>query len=120
MATQKQDGLHTDSALGAADLTGKEMLFCTRETDGTISVADSGEVVAGVISEGKIARLRSSFNMAGNPWLRVIAGGVIAIGDQVQAGSNGVAISGGSNPFGRARSATTAAGQIVEVVPDRT
>ncbi len=118
MATQKQDGLFTDTAVGGADLTGKEFLFCTRETDGTITLADAGEVIAGVISEGKAAGLHSSFNTGGG-WLKVIAAGVIAIGDQVQAGANGKAISGATNNFGRARSATSADGQLVEVVPDR-
>lgn len=119
MATQKQDGLFTDAAVGAADLTGKEGRFCTRASDGKINVSTAGAVIAGVISEGKAADLYSSFNTGGG-WLKVIAGAAIAIGDKVQSDANGLAVTGSSNPFGIAKSATSASGEYVEVVPDRT
>lgn len=119
MATQKQDGLFTDAAPGAADLTGKEYLFCTRGTDGTINLSAADAEVAGVISQGKAAGKYSSFNTGGG-WLKVIASGVIAIGDAVQADTGGKAKTGSTKPFGIARSAAAADGDFVEVVPDRT
>lgn len=118
MATQKQDGLFTDTALSAVDLRGSEFLFCTREADGTISVCGADEKIAGVISEGKDVGLHSSFNTGGG-WLKVIAGGPIAINDPVKSDAQGRGVNGATNMFGYAKSAASAAGVFVEVVPDR-
>ncbi len=117
MAVQKQDGLFTNVGLSAADLTGKEFLFCKLNTDKTVSLAGSGEAVAGVISEGKIAGKHTSFNTKGNPQLKVISGGAIAVNAAVQSGANGVAISGGTNAWGKALSASGGAGEVVTIEP---
>lgn len=118
MATQKQDGLFTDCAKGASDLTDKENLFCLRNSSGLLELTDADERIDGVISEGKVATLHSSFNTGGG-WLKVIAESAIAIGDRVQSGALGKAKTGSTNSFGIARNAV-AAGEYVEVVPDRT
>lgn len=117
MAVQKQDGLFTDTLLGDADLTGKEFYFCTRNADGTVGLAGNGEKIAGVISEGKVAAKHTSFNTGGG-MLKVLAGGTIAIGDNVQSDANGAAVSGSTNAAGIASSAAIA-GQLVEYIPDR-
>jgi fructose-1,6-bisphosphatase/sedoheptulose 1,7-bisphosphatase-like protein len=116
MATQKQDGLFTDTGESAADLTDKEFYFCKRETAG-ISLAGDGDVIAGVISQGRTTGKHTSFNTGGG-WLKVIAGSAISIGDNVQSDADGKAKTGSTNPFGKARNAA-AAGEFVEVVPDR-
>lgn len=118
MATQKQDGLFTDCGPSGADLTGKEELFCQRNSSGDIVLTGADGRIDGVISEGKAVGLHTSFNTGGG-WLRVIAGGALAIGDPVKSDAEGRAVNGATNSFGFARSAVTTAGQVVEVVPDR-
>lgn len=117
MAVQKQDGWATDARPSGEDLTGKEFRFCKREADGDVVLCGAAEVIAGVISEGKATGLWSSFNTGG--MLKVISGGVIAVGDLVGSGAAGVGISGAANPAGRARNAAVA-GEYVEVMVDRT
>lgn len=120
MAVQKQDGLHTDVGESNADLTGKEDLFCKRLADGKIDLCGAGELVAGVISEGRPAGKHTSFNTDGNPILRVIAGGALDRGDLVSSGAGGVAVEGTANVFGRVRNPLAAvAGDVVEIMPDR-
>lgn len=114
MAVQKQDGLHTDTAVSGSDLTGKEYLFCTKAADGTVNLSQTDEVVAGVISEGKAAGYHTSFNLKGNPILKVYTEGNIARNALVNAGANGKAKSGSTNAVGRARNAPLA-GEMVEI-----
>lgn len=120
MAVQKQDGLHTDVAEGAVDLTGKEYRFCRRDGTGKLVLSGNGEFAAGVISEGKPAGKHTSFNTDGNPILRVIAGGAINPNARVQSDANGAAVAGLNNSFGRARlKAACAAGDVIAVIPER-
>lgn len=114
MAVQKQDGLHTDVGESTADLRGKEFLFCKREGDGKIQLCGDGEVIAGVISEGRNTGYHTSFNTRGNPILKVIAASAIARGDEVQSATDGKAKTGSTNPFGKARN-SAAANEYVEV-----
>jgi hypothetical protein len=115
MAVQKQDGLHTDVGESAVDLTGKEDLFCVRDSSGKINVAGAGAVIAGVISEGKPAGYHTSYNTRGNPILRVQAGAAIAINTEVQSNGSGQAVAGSTNPFGRTRKAVGGSGEIAEI-----
>jgi hypothetical protein len=114
MSVQKQDGLHTDTGVSASDLTGLEFRFCKRQGDGTIEICGDGEVVAGVISEGKKAGYHTSFNLKGNPILKVVAASAIGRGQQVQSATAGKAKAGSTNPAGRARN-IAAAGEMVEI-----
>lgn len=119
MAVQKQDGLHTDVAESAVDLRGKEMRFCKRNAQGKLDVCGAGEYAAGVISEGKEAGKHTSFNTDGNPILRVIAGGALAIDALVSSDAEGRAVTGTANVFGRARKAVSGAGIVAEIIPAR-
>lgn len=118
MAVQKQDGLHTDTAVGAVDLTGKEEYFCSRDANGELVITGAAGRIDGVISEGKIAGKHSSFNTPGNPILRVIAGAAIAQNARVCSDATGRAVTGLTNSFGRARKAVSAAGVIAEIIPE--
>lgn len=118
MAVQKQDGLHTDVGESSVDMTGTEFLFCTRNSDGTISKCGNGGAIAGVVSEGKIAGKHTSFNTLGNPILKVIAGAAIARGAVVQSDANGMAVTGSTKPAGTARNSTSAAGEYVEIATE--
>jgi hypothetical protein len=120
MAVQKQDGLHTDVAESAVDLTGKEYRFCALDGTGKVTLAGNGTKISGVISEGKPAGKHTSFNTDGNPMLRVIAGGAINPGARVQSDAAGAAVAGLNNSFGRARlKAACAAGDVITVIPER-
>lgn len=119
MAVQRQDGWAADAAESAEDLTGKEMYLCARTSTGKVRICGEGEVVAGVISEGRVAGAHTSFNTGGHP-LKVVAGDPITAGDKVQSDSSGRAVTGTTNSFGIARNTVNAAGVIVEVDMDRT
>ena len=116
MAIQRQDGWANDSAVGDADLTGKERRFVTRTSTG-IRLAQNGEQIAGVLQEGKAAALRSSFATGGHP-IKVVASQAFTVGQAVQAGADGTAIVGTTNQCGTARNAC-ASGELVEVMFDR-
>ncbi len=118
MAVQKQDGLFTDIGESAEDLRGKEFLFCGRTADGKIELCGNGEAIAGVISEGRDTGKHTSFNTGA--MLKVIAGGAIAIDDNVQSNALGQAVTGNTNSIGKARSVAAAAGELVEIWVDRT
>lgn len=115
MAVQKQDGLHTDVMESATDLTGKEDLFVTRNSEGKAELCGEGEVIAGVISEGRAAGYHTSYNTKGNPILRVTAGEALAVGTEVQSNSAGQAMAGSTNPIGKTRSAAGNSGEIVSI-----
>jgi hypothetical protein len=71
--------------------------------------------VAGVISEGKAAGYHTSFNLKGNPILKVVAASAIGRGQQVQSATGGKAKAGQRPiPAGRARN-NAAANEMVEV-----
>lgn len=118
MATQKQDGLFTDVAESASDLTDKEFYFAKRTSAGLFDLCGADEAVAGVISEGRTTGKHTSVNTGGG-WLKVIAGSAITIGQTVACDAAGKAKNGSTNVFGIARNAA-AAGEYVEVIPDRT
>ena len=119
MAVQKQDGLHTAQGERASDLTGKENYFCKRGTDGKIALAGNGESIAGVISQGRTTGKHTSYNTKGNPILKVVAGGTLTTGDEVQSNADGEAVSGSTNPFGYARNSVVE-GQLVEISTEPT
>ena len=116
MATQRQDGWATDCKESAADLRGKEFYFASRDSNGKFILGTSGGVIAGVISEGRNTGKHTSINTGGQ--LKVVAGGSIAVGDNVQSDGNGAAITGSTNAFGKAISAASA-GEMVEISADR-
>lgn len=115
MAVQKQDGLHTDTMESAEDLTGKEDYFVTRNSAGKAALCGAGEVISGVISEGRAAGYHTSYNTKGNPILRVVAGEALAIGAEVGSNGSGQAATGQANPIGRARKAVGGSGEIAEI-----
>ena len=118
MAVQKQDGLHTDVAESAVDLTGKEDFFCSRDANGRLVLTGAAGRIDGVISEGRPVGKHTSFNTAGNPILRVVAGAAIARNARVASDAQGRAVTGLGNSFGRARKPVAAAGEIVEIIPE--
>lgn len=119
MAVQKQDGLHTDTAKSAVDLTGKENRFCRRDNNGALVLCGAGEEADGIISEGMPTGYHTSFNTDGNPILRIMAGAAFARGALLSSDAEGRAVAGTANVFGKARVAASAAGVIAEVVPRR-
>lgn len=115
MAVQKQDGLHTDVGVSASDLRGDEFKFCKRDNStGEIDLCGDDGQIAGVISEGKNVGLHTSFNLRGNPILKVIVGEAISRGDDVASMAGGLAKTGSTNSFGVARN-NAAVGEYVEV-----
>lgn len=117
MAVQKQDGLFTDVAKSAVDLTDKEQLFISVAADGTGNLTAAGARIDGVISRGMPAGKHTSFNTPGNPILRVMAGAAIAAKQRVCSDAQGRAVPGLTNSFGYAREAADAAGVIIAIVP---
>lgn len=119
MATQKQDGLFTDTAEAAADLTGKEFYFVKHDADGKAVLCGNDEAPVGIISEGRATGYHVSYNTRGNPFLKALAGTAIARGQDVACGNDGKAKPGSTNPFGVARNAC-ASGEMVEIDTLRT
>ncbi len=120
MAVQKQDGLHTDAAPGAVDLTGHEYRFVSRNATGQLVKTGAGARADGICSEGKPAGKWSSYNTEGNPILRVIAGGAINPNARVQSDANSAAVAGLNNSFGVYRgTAAAVAGQVISIHPER-
>ena len=116
MAVQKQDGLFTDARPGGADLTGKERLLAKRDSNGDLVLAQVGDIVAGVIQEGKAAARWSTIMTGG--MTKVIAGETISEGVRVQAGADGVAVAGTTNSFGVSRNQVNS-GELLEVIMDQ-
>lgn len=114
MAVQKQDGLHTDVMESAEDLRDKEFYFVKRDSTGKAALAGDGDAISGIISEGRNTGYHTSYNTAGNPILKAIAGSAISIGDSVQSDANGKAKTGTTNAIGTARNGV-AAGEYVEI-----
>jgi len=120
MAVQKQDGLFTDVAVSASDLTGDEFKFCAVDnTTGEVDLCGDNGQISGVISEGKAVGLHTSFNTRGNPILKVIVGEAISRGDDVASMAGGLAKTGSTNSFGVARN-NAAVGEYVEINTLRT
>jgi hypothetical protein len=119
MAVQKQNEIAMDCKPTATghDLTGKERRCAARDASGNFRLAQLGEVVAGVIQEGKIAG-KSSTVMTGG-MAKCIAGGAITPGQAVQSGGDGVVIAGATNSFGTSRNSAFS-GEMVEVWMDKT
>jgi hypothetical protein len=117
MAVQRQDGWGTDAKESAEDLRGQEYKFATRNAAGKLELCGAGEKIAGVISEGRDTGYHTSINTAGQ--LKAIAGGAIAVGDNVQSDSGGRAVTGSTNPLGTAINQVFAEGQYVEINVDR-
>lgn len=81
------------------------------KADGTYAVA--GEVTYGVTRTSALVGDRVALDNEGTA--TVEAGGVVAVGAAVQAGVDGKCIAGTTKPFGRAVTAASAAGQLIEV-----
>jgi hypothetical protein len=95
MAVQRQTGHQMDAKESAVDLTGMEYRFAARAADGRFQLPLLGGKVAGVIQEGKVAGKHST--VATGNQLKVLAGAVLAVGDQVAAMADGrakVAVAG--------------------------
>lgn len=117
MAIQKKDSAQMDcrpSASGS-DLTGKEHYLCVRTSAGDVRLAQAGEIVAGVIQEGKAATYWTSFMTGGIA--KVVASQAITPGLRVQAGADGTVVAGSTNSFGVSRN-SVASGEMCEVVID--
>lgn len=117
MGTTRHDSAFADCRPGQIDLTEKVNYLAKRTSLDEVELSAEGDVVCGVITEGKAAGYNSTFQRG--PQGKCVAGGAIAIDDRIQSDSAGRAITGTSNSFGRAISATTAAGQIVMFEWDR-
>lgn len=118
MTTERFTGSQTDSAVSAADLTGKEF-YAAKRTPTGLNLCGAGDHCDGVISEGKAAGLHSSIK-TGNQ-VKGIAGAAIAIGAKVTPNANGEFITAttGTEVFGTARSAAGASGDLVSIDVDR-
>lgn len=120
MATQRMNAEDTDARPSAEDLTGKEMRFATRNSDGEFALCGAAGLIAGVIQEGK--PVGQSTSIAWGSTLRVTAGAAVGAGVRVNSDSTGRAVPGTANSFGISVGAVTAAGEVVEVqyMPSRT
>ena len=118
MAVQRQDGWRNDARPGSVDLTGKERYLVTRNNDAalTVRLAESGEIVAGVLQEGKIAGAWSSFANGG--LLKIVGGSAWTPGQRIQAGAAGTAVPGNTNSFGVSRNSGFS-GELMEVEFDQ-
>ena len=90
--------------------------FVTIGANGTAeSAADANS--QGVSSESSPAGSQVAFSVAKKDGADVFveAGGAIAVGDEVSAGAEGVAVSGGANVQGVAVTAASAAGEIITI-----
>ena len=116
MAIERLDSAFADAQPSGEDLTGKEMLCATRNSDKELVVAGASEIVAGIIQEGKTAGLSSTISRG--PICKVIAGEALAAGVKVESNSAGKAVAGSTTPFGTTRTSTGAADEIVEVAMD--
>lgn len=85
--------------------------------DGSVALGGAGDKVLGVVyetnTEGSDPYGPVTIQFAGIA--KIIAGGAIDIGDEVQCGSNGLAAAGSTNAIGVALSKTTGANQLVTV-----
>lgn len=113
MATQRMNAEDTDARPSAEDLTGKEMRFATRNSDGEFELCGAAGVIAGVIQEGKDVGLSSS--IAWGSTLRVIAGAAVGAGERVNSDNEGRAVEGTVNSFGISVGACSNAGEVIEV-----
>jgi len=113
MTTQRMNAEDTDARPSASDLTGKEMRFATRNSDGEFALCGAAGIIAGVIQEGK--PVGQSTSIAWGSTLRVIAGAAVATGVRVNSDSEGRAVAGTTNSFGVSASAALAAGEVIEV-----
>lgn len=87
MAVQRQTGANTDAKESAVDLSGSLYRFIARAADGRFTLPLLGGKVAGVCQEGKTAGRHSSIATGGQ--LKVLAGEVLAVGDEVSALADG-------------------------------
>lgn len=114
MAVERFVGAMTDAKPSTVDLTGKEFCFA-REVAGGFALCGAGQQPVGVISEGKNVGYSSSVK-TGNQ-LKVACGAAVAIGAEVASDANGKAVAAvaGNYVYGRAKKATTAANQMLEI-----
>lgn len=118
MAVERVDGAFMDCKESASDLTGKEGYLAKRTAAGKFDLAGEDEAVAGIITEGRPAGKHTSIKTGPQP--KAVCGDPISVGDRVQSDSSGRAVAGSTNTFATAISATTAAGQLVELEWDKT
>lgn len=87
MAVQRQRGSATDAKESAVDLSGSLYRFIARAADGRFTLPLLGGKAAGVCQEGKAAGRHSTIATEGQ--LKVLAGAVLAPGDQVSTLADG-------------------------------
>ena len=116
MAVQRQDGFLMDARPSGADLTGKERYLAKRDSSGDLILAQVGDIVAGVIQQGRTTGLWSTIMTGG--MAKVVAGETISEGVKVQAGANGVTVAGTTNSYGVSRSQANS-GEMLEVIMDQ-
>lgn len=118
MTTERFTGSQTDTMPGAADLTGKEF-YAVKRTAGGLALCGAGDDCDGVLSEGKVAGLSSSFK-TGNQ-IKAIAGADVAVGARVtpNVAAKFVTAVAGDSVFGRAISAAGAANVLFTIEVDR-
>ena len=116
MATQRVPKEFVNSAKGGEDLSTKTFYLAHMESDETIELATAGELVAGVIQEGKNTGEYSTYQHGGIA--KVVTGAGVRAGQRVQSDALGRAIEGSSNAFGTSISDVPSAGMIVEVQLD--
>jgi hypothetical protein len=117
MAVQKQDGFLTDCRPAAEDLRDKEYHLATRNASNEFALSTSGEIVAGVIQEGKNTGLWSTVMNGG--LAKVVASASWTPGQRMQAGAGGTCVPGTTNSFGTSRN-SGASGEMCEVWLDAT
>lgn len=117
MAVTRTMGAKNDAKESASDLRGKELHLATRTADGKFDLCGNGEVVAGVITEGRDVGYHTSVD-TGNQ-TKALAGGAITAGNKVQSNADGEVVEGNTNSFGTAIN-SVASGEIVEIDVDRT
>lgn len=87
MAGQRQVGAFMDAKPSAVDLTGQEYHFCLLDGNGEVALPALGGPATGVIQEGKVVGLSSSYATGGQ--LKVVAAVAINEGDEITTAADG-------------------------------
>lgn len=116
MSVTRTDSSQRDARPAGESLVGKEFLLAKRDSSGNFVLAGSGDIVAGVIAEGKAATYWSTVITGG--LAKVIAGEAITEGVKVAAGANGTTVAGTTNSFGVSRNQVSS-GEMLEVMMDQ-
>lgn len=116
MSVTRSDSAFRDARPSGANLTGKEFYLAKRDSSGNFVLAGSGDIVAGIIYEGKDTNYWSTVVTGG--LFKVVAGEALTEGVKVAAGAGGTAVAGTTNSFGVTRNQVSS-GEIVEVMMDQ-